>query len=320
MNATCRLVTPAPAGRGAIAAIEVRGDVDSALAALAIAPVAVGRVALRSLAGVDQGVVARWKVDQASLMPHAGPAVVRALLAAMRGAGLRLEEGSPPVPVVDLAGIETAMEETLARAASPLAVDQLLSQPDRWRAWLGAGGRWDDPTLDAHAKFMNRLVVPPVVAVVGRSNIGKSTLLNALAGRLVAAAADELGTTRDHVGVAIDCAGLVVHWVDTPGQRQDADAVERLAAELTRPLIAAADLVVSCCDHASPLLEDVPAAAERVIRLALRADLGAPRDRVELAVAAGGGAPGGLGELVSAVRERLLPEGVLGSALPWRFW
>ena len=70
-RATFRLDTPRPTGRGALALVAIYGDIDGALAALAIKPVAVGQCRLRDLAGVDHGVVARWSAESATLMPHA---------------------------------------------------------------------------------------------------------------------------------------------------------------------------------------------------------------------------------------------------------
>ncbi len=93
MNASCSMRTPS--GVGAIAAIDVVGDVDDALASLGIRAVPTGRVALRDLAGVDRGVVARWNERSCTLMPHGGTAVVVALFAALERAGIAVEDPDP---------------------------------------------------------------------------------------------------------------------------------------------------------------------------------------------------------------------------------
>src|SRR6185295_9623266 len=115
---------------------------------------------------------------------------------------------------------------------------------------------------------------PPTVVAIGPPNIGKSTLLNALAGRSVAIVADEPGTTRDHVGVRLDLAGLVVNYIDTPGldPRGAHEAIQREAQDLARDAARAADLVLLCSDPANAAPTGVP--ARDTLRLGLRADLG----------------------------------------------
>jgi tRNA modification GTPase len=66
------------------------------------------------------------------------------------------------------------------------------------------------------------------VAIIGRPNAGKSSLLNTLAGRDVAIVTDEPGTTRDLVEVSLDLGGLKIIVTDTAGIRENAGAVERI--------------------------------------------------------------------------------------------
>src|SRR6185369_2265330 len=91
-----QLQTPHPTGLGAIGAIALFGDIDGALAELKIRAVRIDEAAVRDLAGIDTGVVARWSLHAATIMPHAGPAVVRGLLQTMVGAGLQ------PLDVTDV--------------------------------------------------------------------------------------------------------------------------------------------------------------------------------------------------------------------------
>ncbi len=82
------------------------------------------------------------------------------------------------------------------------------------------------------------------VAIVGLPNAGKSTLLNALAGREAAITSEYAGTTRDVIEVRMDLAGLPVTLLDTAGLRETEDHVENLGIELARKRAEAADLRV----------------------------------------------------------------------------
>ncbi|MGB1034270.1 MAG: GTPase, partial [Primorskyibacter sp.] len=86
------------------------------------------------------------------------------------------------------------------------------------------------------------------VAILGPPNAGKSTLLNALAGRDAAMTSDIAGTTRDIVEVRLDLGGLPVTMLDTAGIRHSEDRLEKMGVELAKARADAADLriFVSC--------------------------------------------------------------------------
>ncbi len=86
------------------------------------------------------------------------------------------------------------------------------------------------------------------VAIVGPPNAGKSTLLNALAGREAAITSEYAGTTRDVIEVRMDLAGLPVTLLDTAGLRDTDDHVEGLGIALARRRAESADLRVFLTD------------------------------------------------------------------------
>jgi tRNA modification GTPase len=82
------------------------------------------------------------------------------------------------------------------------------------------------------------------VAIIGAPNVGKSTLLNRLAGRDVAITSEIAGTTRDVIEVQMDLDGLPVTMLDTAGLRDTDDAIEELGVARARERATRADLRV----------------------------------------------------------------------------
>ncbi|MCA3486664.1 MAG: tRNA uridine-5-carboxymethylaminomethyl(34) synthesis GTPase MnmE [Rhodobacter sp.] len=111
------------------------------------------------------------------------------------------------------------------------------------------------------------------VAIIGRPNSGKSTLINMLAGREAALTSDVPGTTRDIVEVRMDLKGLAVTMLDTAGLRQTDDRIEQLGIGRARARAEAADLRVFLMDEAGLPDGMRPAPGDVVVRG--KADLGA---------------------------------------------
>ena len=80
------------------------------------------------------------------------------------------------------------------------------------------------------------------VAIVGAPNVGKSTLLNNIAGRQAAITSDVAGTTRDVLEIRIDLNGLPVTFLDTAGLRETEDKVENLGISMAYARATEADL------------------------------------------------------------------------------
>jgi tRNA modification GTPase len=82
------------------------------------------------------------------------------------------------------------------------------------------------------------------VAILGKPNSGKSTLLNALSGSDAAIVSEFAGTTRDIIEVRLDWEGYEIVLTDTAGLRDTSDPVERIGVERARQKAQAADLCV----------------------------------------------------------------------------
>lgn len=94
------------------------------------------------------------------------------------------------------------------------------------------------------------------IAIVGRPNAGKSSLLNALARREAAIVADTAGTTRDIVEVRLDVGGYAVILADTAGLRESADPVEREGVRRALARAEEADLILLLLDAGDPAAPD----------------------------------------------------------------
>ena len=108
-----------------------------------------------------------------------------------------------------------------------------------------------------------RLRAGLTVVLAGRPNVGKSSLLNALAGEEAAIVTAVPGTTRDRIEKAILIDGMPLNVIDTAGLRDTDDEVEALGIARTRAAIAQADLVLHLIDATvGTTAEDARIAAE----------------------------------------------------------
>lgn len=91
-----------------------------------------------------------------------------------------------------------------------------------------------------------------LVVLVGQPNVGKSSLLNALAEEEVAIVTPVAGTTRDRIKQDLNIRGVPMVLVDTAGLRQTQDEVEKIGIERTQKSIQEADLVIHLIDSSAP--------------------------------------------------------------------
>jgi tRNA modification GTPase len=110
------------------------------------------------------------------------------------------------------------------------------------------------------------------VIILGAPNSGKSTLINALAGREVAIATAEAGTTRDLIDVRLDLSGNLVIVTDTAGIRRNAGVVEAIGIEKALARAKSADLVLLVEDVVSPTAVDLGEQHCAVLRVGNKVD------------------------------------------------
>lgn len=245
-------------------------------------------------------------------------------LEATSAEGLRLARDAPRVTAV-----AESLRDRLADLAAELEValdypgEDVLVADDAALAGRLAALAAEARALAATWRAGHLLVEGARVALVGPVNAGKSSLLNALAGRPRALVSDEPGTTRDVVEVAIRLPRVRVTLLDTAGERETPGAVEAAGLALGRDAAREADLRLVCVPLDRPvdaataaLLAEAPAPRLVVGTFADRPPVAslAPDVRVCAPTAAG------LDALRAALEHRLLgapaPVGavVLGSA------
>jgi tRNA modification GTPase len=168
-------------------------------------------------------------------------------------------------------------------------------------------------TLISRAEIGLRLVTGWTVALAGRPNVGKSRLLNALAGYDRAIVDPTPGTTRDVLTVRTALDGWPVELADTAGLRNAADPLESAGIALARRQQARADLTVLVLDRSEPLTADdhaLIASAPNALRVANKADLPSAWQANDQGVAATVSAErgDGLDDLIREIARRLVPQ------------
>src|SRR5215475_14616358 len=120
-----------------------------------------------------------------------------------------------------------------------------------WRPRQGqltASGRIDEVTGPDELRNDAAARVTPVVAVVGRPNVGKSTLVNRILGRREAVVQDVPGVTRDRVSYDALWSGRRFVVQDTGGWEPDAKGLQQLVAEQASVAMRTADAIVFVVD------------------------------------------------------------------------
>src|SRR5699024_9874715 len=101
-------------------------------------------------------------------------------------------------------------------------------------------------------------------AIIGRPNVGKSSLMNTLVQENKAIVTEVPGTTRDIIEEYVNVRGVPLRLVDTAGIRETEDIVEKIGVERSRKVLQEADLILLVSNNNEPLSEDDIALFEAV--------------------------------------------------------
>jgi tRNA modification GTPase len=252
---------------------------------------------------------------------HGGPEVVRLLLETFAARGVRrsawqdLDRWITGDRLRSLAAAALVRAHTVRTAA--ILLDQyqgafnaaVVATLAAWdRGDLGECGRLLE-RLARHARLGRHLTTPWSVVVAGAPNVGKSSLVNALAGYPRCVVAATPGTTRDLVTTLIAVEGWPLEVADTAGLREQSGELEQQGIDLARTAARAADLCLWVLDASAPPVW--PAFPLDTLRLVVnKVDLPAAWDLHEAsnAVRISARTGAGLAELCQALAHGLVPE------------
>lgn len=345
-----------PIGRGAVAVVAAEGE--AALAAIDASFVAANGRSIRqqrperivfghwtSGAPREEVVVVRDVDSCVEVHCHGGVAAAERILTAFASAGCEVESWQSRLARMAASTIEAEADAALAscttrRTASILLVQRegaLRREANAIRDDLANDRRESAAkrieALLARAPLGLHLAEPWRVAIAGRPNVGKSSLMNALVGYQRAIVFDQPGTTRDVLTAETAIDGWPVRLADAAGIRETDDELEAEGVLRARQQLAQADLTLWLLDGSQlvgdPLetmsrqwreAMDQPAASSLVLTVVNKADL-LP------AQSAGTNAEGGqfvsaltstgLAELIAAIGRALVPVTPQDEAIPF---
>lgn len=342
MTGLSRAQVLTPPGRGAIAVVRLEATREALQEVLervftpasAGSPI-IGRIGVLKYGrwmegGTGEDVVLAFVPNGVEIQCHGGPAPVERILDSL--AALGVETVSSEIFETGLLW-QRELNRALREAVTWKCAEWLLVQ--REQAWPQALEDWrqfDPATANdeersrvqsqleasrAFRPFAERLTRPLQIAVLGRPNVGKSSLTNAILGYERVIAHDQPGTTRDLVCSRFALGGWPVEWVDTAGLREAVGEIEREGIVRARQLAESADLILLVFDASIPPTsddEELLASFPQAIRVGNKADLPdawgvqLPADVVRVSCRSGDGVDRLLDQLAERVATELPPD------------
>lgn len=210
----------------------------------------------------EEVVFTRISEDVTEIHCHGGPQAVRRILADLKSVGCEIisaelweqrEQGllytESRIVAADCVTARTAVFAMQQAAHLRAAIQQISQQsfPEAARSIEQMLGWW---------KWAEHLALPWQVVLIGRPNVGKSSLMNAILGRSRSIISPQPGTTRDVVTAMTSIEGWPMEFSDTAGLRETGDALETAGQEAARSKLARADLVLLLVDGSEPLRDE----------------------------------------------------------------
>jgi tRNA modification GTPase len=319
-----------PPGRGAVASVRVDGPLAAEIVAtrfwaasgkplteFPFRRIVFGRWNSFTGSG-EELVVCRLAEERVEVHCHGGAAAVKAIVASLVEAGAlcqsSYEWASVHEPDLIAAEARLALSEVKTERTALILLDQyhgaLMREIEaiarlRKNQQQAAAQERLERLLDTQSLGMH-LTKPWRVAITGRPNAGKSSLMNALLGYARSIVFEQPGTTRDAVRAITAFEGWPVELVDTAGLRTTDDPVESAGVLLTEQEIEGADLVLHVHDATQPWDEVIARDSSKIVvfsKTDLDSQQAHPASGLRTSVVTGVG----IAELIGEIARRLVP-------------
>lgn len=286
-----------PSGRGAVAVISIRGNnlaekLSSLIRHISGKPIRklplVGRMAYvywNSEIGSEDVVLVPRTDESLEINCHGGAVPVSAICDSLRKVGFQQQPAHQEIETLKQDTLFQLTKAVTKKSAESIFVLGNVVLPKEFQSNLALIDTGQiQPAIDRMQSLLDetigmRMIDPFQVVIVGKPNVGKSSLINAITGFERTIVFDQPGTTRDSVRIATSVLGWPVEFFDTAGIRESNDIVEREGVQRAIELVLNSDLAIFVREISSPLddqdrfLQSKLANHERIINVWNKSDL-----------------------------------------------